>query len=114
MTVDGDTSTSDQCIVLASGLADNPILDQPTGAEYNKFVQALTEVCVDLARKVARDGEGATKLVTVEVSGALTNNDAKQVARTIAESPLVKTALFGNDPELGSVNDGGRPRRSRL
>jgi glutamate N-acetyltransferase / amino-acid N-acetyltransferase len=103
MTVDGDTSTSDQCIILASGAAQNPILDTPTGSEFEKFVSALTTVCVDLAKKVARDGEGATKLVTVEVSGALSDADAKQVARTIAESPLVKTALFGNDPNWGRL-----------
>jgi glutamate N-acetyltransferase / amino-acid N-acetyltransferase len=103
MTVDGDTSTSDQCIILASGAAQNPVLETTTGPEYTQFVTALTTVCVDLAKKVARDGEGATKLVTVEVSGALSDADAKQVARTIAESPLVKTALFGNDPNWGRL-----------
>jgi glutamate N-acetyltransferase / amino-acid N-acetyltransferase len=103
MTVDGDTSTSDQCIILASGAAQNPVLDTTTGPEYTQFVTALTTVCIALAKKVARDGEGATKLVTVEVSGALSDADAKQVARTIAESPLVKTALFGNDPNWGRL-----------
>jgi glutamate N-acetyltransferase / amino-acid N-acetyltransferase len=103
MTVDGDTSTSDQCIILASGAAQNALLDTTTSPDYTAFVAALTTVCVDLAKKVARDGEGATKLVTVEVSGAQTDADAKQVARTIAESPLVKTALFGNDPNWGRL-----------
>ena len=103
LTVDGDTSTSDQVIVLASGQAGNTIIEEPTGADFELFVEKLTEVCVDLARQVARDGEGATKLVTVTVTGALTDADAVTVARSIANSPLVKTALFGNDPNWGRL-----------
>lgn len=100
MTVDGDTSTSDQCILLASGAANNAPLSE---AEFETFVSALSEVCITLAKKVARDGEGATKLVEVRVTGAPSEADAKKVGRTIAESPLVKTALFGNDPNWGRL-----------
>ena len=103
MTVDGDTSTSDQCIILASCYADNEPIEEPDGPGFEKFVAALSEVCVMLAKKVARDGEGATKLVTVAVTGAPSDADAKKVGRTIAESPLVKTALFGNDPNWGRL-----------
>ena len=100
MTVDGDTSTSDQCILLASGAAGNPPLSDD---DFQAFVAALTEVCITLAKKVARDGEGATKLVEVRVTGAPSEAEAKKVGRTIAESPLVKTALFGNDPNWGRL-----------
>ena len=103
MTVDGDTSTSDQCILLASRYADNKPIEEPEGPEFETFVAALSEVCVTLAKKVARDGEGATKLVEVRVTGAPSDADAKKVGRTIAESPLVKTALFGNDPNWGRL-----------
>ncbi len=103
LTVDGDTSTSDQCIVLSSGRAGNPVLEDASGPDYDAFLNALVEVCVDLARKIARDGEGATKLATVTVSGARSEAEARQVAKTIAESPLVKTALYGNDPNWGRL-----------
>jgi glutamate N-acetyltransferase / amino-acid N-acetyltransferase len=93
MTVDGDTSTNDMVIVLANGASGV----QPTEEE---FETALTDVCVSLAKQVARDGEGATKLVEVVVTGT---SDPKKVARTIADSPLVKTALFGCDPNWGRV-----------
>lgn len=103
MTVDGDTSTSDQCILLASRWADNETIEEPAGPDFEAFVAALSEVCITLAKKVARDGEGATKLVEVRVTGAPSEADAKKVGRTIAESPLVKTALFGNDPNWGRL-----------
>ncbi|WP_309721822.1 bifunctional glutamate N-acetyltransferase/amino-acid acetyltransferase ArgJ [Armatimonas sp.] len=103
MTVDGDTSTSDQCILLASGAAGNDFIEEPEGPDFEAFVAALSEVCITLAKKVARDGEGATKLVEVRVTGAPSDADAKKVGRTIAESPLVKTALFGNDPNWGRL-----------
>lgn len=103
LTVDGDTSTSDQCLILASGVAGNVPLEEASGTDFDAFRAALEEVCVDLARRVARDGEGATKLATVRVFGAPTDAAAKRVARTIAESPLVKTALFGNDPNWGRL-----------
>lgn len=102
LTVDGDTSTNDMCVALASGAAGNePITtDSP---DFSAFRRALTEVCVHLAKAVARDGEGATKLVTVSVVNAASEADARRVAKTIAESPLVKTALFGNDPNWGRL-----------
>ena len=103
LTVDGDTSTSDQCLAMASGVAGNAPLAVPAGEDFDTFVAVLRDVCVDLARRIARDGEGATKLATVRVLGALSDGDAKQVARTIAESPLVKTALYGNDPNWGRL-----------
>ena len=103
LTVDGDTSTSDQVIILASCVSGNNPIETASGPDFELFVEKLTEVCVDLARQVARDGEGATKLVTVSVTGASTDDDAKAVARSIANSPLVKTALFGNDPNWGRL-----------
>jgi glutamate N-acetyltransferase/amino-acid N-acetyltransferase len=103
LTVDGDTSTNDSCFVLASGALGNPPLTDPESADYSAFIAALTHVCTHLAKEIARDGEGATKLVTVRVTGTLTPADARKVAKTIAESPLVKTALFGNDPNWGRI-----------
>lgn len=102
LTVDGDTSTNDSCVLLASGAAGNAEIVE-AGADFAAFVDALTEVCVYLAREVARDGEGATKLVLVRATGARSEADARRVAKTIAESPLVKTALFGNDPNWGRI-----------
>ena len=103
LTVDGDTSTNDMCVLLASGAAQNAPLDNADAPEFAAFTGALTQVCVHLAREVARDGEGATKLVTVNVQGAANDADARKIAKTIAESPLVKTALFGNDPNWGRI-----------
>jgi len=103
LTVDGDTSTNDMCLVFASGAAGNEPITQADGTDYQAFLAALSDVCVHLARAVARDGEGATKLVTVRVTGAASEEDARRVAKTIAESPLVKTALFGNDPNWGRI-----------
>ncbi len=93
MTVDGDTSTNDMVIVLANGASGH----RPTQEELDA---ALTRVCVSLAKQVARDGEGATKLVEVVVQGTA---DPVRIARTIAESPLVKTAMFGCDPNWGRI-----------
>ena len=102
ITVDGDTSTSDQCIVLASGLSGVCISDTESPL-YQEFSDVLEAVMLHLAKAIARDGEGATKLVEIRVSGALSNQGARAVAKTIAESPLVKTALFGNDPNWGRL-----------
>jgi glutamate N-acetyltransferase/amino-acid N-acetyltransferase len=99
VTVDGDTSTNDTCILLANGASGARIGE----TEYSQFVELLQSACVELAKKVARDGEGATKLVTIEVTGAQTPRDAKQIAMTVANSPLVKTAIFGNDPNWGRL-----------
>lgn len=103
VTVDGDTSTNDSCLLLASGAAGNRLMEDAAGADYAALLDALTAVSVHLAKEVARDGEGATKLVTVRVTGAPSDDDAHKVAKTVAESPLVKTALFGNDPNWGRI-----------
>jgi len=102
VTVDGDTSTSDMLLVLANGAAGAGPIEPGTPA-YESFGAALREACVDLAKMVARDGEGATTFVTVHVSGAPSDADADRAARTVAESPLVKTAIFGGDPNWGRI-----------
>jgi len=99
ISVDGHTSTSDTLIVLANGASGVKL----RGAELGVFEHALTSVCIDLARQVVRDGEGATKLVTINVAGAPTDAQAKTVALAIANSPLVKTAVHGGDPNWGRI-----------
>jgi len=101
VTVDGDTSTNDMALILAAGTGGARIAEE--GTAFEDFVEALTRVCVHLAREIARDGEGATKLVEVAVRRAPNEEAAERVARTIAESPLVKTALFGCDPNWGRI-----------
>ncbi|HXW84815.1 MAG TPA: bifunctional glutamate N-acetyltransferase/amino-acid acetyltransferase ArgJ, partial [Candidatus Binataceae bacterium] len=100
ITVDGDMSTNDSVILMASGAAGNRALK---GRHLAAFNRAIEEVCAALARELVRDGEGATKLVTVEVAGARSPRDAERCARQIANSPLVKTAFFGCDPNVGRV-----------
>ena len=99
ITVDGECSTNDCVFILASGQSDVTI----TSADDGAFVGALTEVCGFLAREIVRGGEGATKLVTVNVTGAATHHDAWLAARTICNSPLVKTAIHGGDPNWGRL-----------
>jgi glutamate N-acetyltransferase/amino-acid N-acetyltransferase len=99
VTVDGDTSTNDTAILLASGESSARI----TSDNATLFSVLLDAVCVELSKKIARDGEGATKLVEIEVKGARREDDAKKIALTIANSPLVKTALFGKDPNWGRI-----------
>jgi glutamate N-acetyltransferase/amino-acid N-acetyltransferase len=102
LTVDGDTSTNDTLLVLANGQAGNrPIAAGSTDAET--FKEALLQVCVHLTREMARDGEGATRLIVVEVMGARDTEDARKGARTIASSTLVKSAVYGADPNWGRV-----------
>jgi glutamate N-acetyltransferase/amino-acid N-acetyltransferase len=102
LTVDGDTSPSDSVVLLANGASGSrPITSK--GADYRAFRSALFEVCADLSKAVAKDGEGATKLVTVNVKGAKSDADAKLAALAIAKSPLVKTAIFGADPNWGRI-----------
>ena len=103
ISVDGETSTSDMLLVLANGAAGHAALRGPGGADASRFERALGEVCGELARAVARDGEGATKLVRVEVAEARTPAEAERACRRIANSLLVKTALFGNDPNWGRI-----------
>ncbi len=102
ITVDGDTSTNDMVVVLANGLAENEPLhaDDP---ELVVFEEALNYVNTYLAKEIARDGEGATKLIEVRVEGAASEADALQVARSIAGSSLVKTAVYGNDANWGRI-----------
>jgi glutamate N-acetyltransferase/amino-acid N-acetyltransferase len=102
LSVDGDTSTNDTVVLLAGGQAGNPMIETGS-AGYQEFEAALTAVCVSLARQIARDGEGATKIVEIVVEGAMDHTDAVQAAKTVATSPLVKTAIFGADPNWGRV-----------
>jgi glutamate N-acetyltransferase/amino-acid N-acetyltransferase len=102
ITVDGDTSPSDSVVVLANSASGaKPI--QSAGKDYVAFEKALRDVCLDLAKDVIRDGEGATKFVTVRVQGARTDHEALLAAKAIAHSPLVKTAIFGADPNWGRI-----------
>jgi glutamate N-acetyltransferase / amino-acid N-acetyltransferase len=101
ITVDGDTSTNDSVIALASGLAKVTVV--PGNESRAWFAEGLALVCQTLAKMIARDGEGATRLVTVEVIGARTPLDADRAARAIANSPLVKTAVAGADPNWGRI-----------
>ncbi len=102
LTIDGDTSTNDSVILLANGAAGTPVLGAGSpGADT--FQAALREMCIYLAREIARDGEGATKLITVVVEGAASLEDARRAARTVAGSSLVRTAVHGNDPNWGRV-----------
>ena len=102
VTVDSDTSTNDSCFLLATGAAGGAPIDQNSPA-FSQVAAAIRCACENLARKIAADGEGATKLVTVDVLGAANDADADTVARAIANSPLVKTAIFGHDANWGRV-----------
>lgn len=102
ITVDGDTSTNDTLFLLANGASGCPAL-RANGADYGHFVKALESVCRDLALAIVTDGEGATRVAEIEVRGASSDVLAEQVARTIATSPLVKTALAGGDPNWGRI-----------
>jgi glutamate N-acetyltransferase/amino-acid N-acetyltransferase len=102
ITVDGDTSTNDTLLALANGQSRTPAITEP-GAEADKLEAMLTAVCIHLAKAIARDGEGATCLIEVRVSGATDDASARQVARTIAGSALFKSAVFGRDPNWGRI-----------
>ena len=101
ISVDGDTSTNDTLIVIANGAAGNTPI---SGGDNEALIEeAITYVSMELAKAIVRDGEGATKLIEINVTGALSYDDARQAARVISTSPLVKTAVFGNDPNWGRV-----------
>ena len=102
ISVDGDSSTNDTVLCLSNGLANNSLITYGT-PHWTAFQDLLQHVCETLALKVCRDGEGATKLVTIIVEGTKSNRDAKQIAQTIATSMLVKTAIFGQDPNWGRI-----------
>ena len=100
VTIDGDTSTNDCIIALASGKAKNPAMNN---SARRNFKSAMEKVLLDLAKQIAKDGEGASRMFTVEVKGAINNKDAKHAAFAIANSPLVKTAVNGSDPNWGRI-----------
>lgn len=100
--VDGDMSTNDTVIILANGKAGNDIIDKK-GSDYDNFCEAITFVTTSLAKMIAKDGEGATKFVELRIKGAKNDEDAIMVGHNISRSPLVKTAIFGEDPNWGRL-----------
>lgn len=102
LTIDGDTSTNDTVIMLANGMAGNALISEE-GPELQAFQEALDAVTTGLAKQIASDGEGATKMIEISVSGADTYAECREIAKTIANSPLVKTAMFGCDPNWGRI-----------
>jgi glutamate N-acetyltransferase/amino-acid N-acetyltransferase len=103
ITVDGDTSTNDACMLVASGEAALAEIADPASPEFIAFQAALTEVATTLAKAIVRDGEGATKFMTIQVEGGKNAEECSKVAYAIAHSPLVKTAFFASDPNLGRI-----------
>ncbi len=103
ISVDGDTSTNDTVVMLANGLAGGEPIAGTDDSRYPLFRDAVTDVCTQLAQAIVRDGEGATKFVTIRVRGAASDEDAERAARAVANSPLCKTAFFGGDPNWGRV-----------
>ncbi|NOQ47448.1 MAG: bifunctional glutamate N-acetyltransferase/amino-acid acetyltransferase ArgJ [Desulfobulbaceae bacterium] len=103
ITIDGDTSTNDMVLVMANGAAGNDWIDEDNSGALDIFSRAVYDIFRDLALKIVADGEGATKLVTVKVTGARDEIGAVNAARTIANSPLVKTAFFGEDANWGRI-----------
>jgi len=103
VTVDGDTSTNDACVLAATGALGNVPLGEAGSAGHDAFQEALDALCLELATAIVRDGEGATKLVRIRVEEAVDQAEARRVAYTIAHSPLVKTALFASDPNWGRI-----------
>jgi glutamate N-acetyltransferase/amino-acid N-acetyltransferase len=100
MTIDGHTSPSDTLLLLANGAAS----EQPLAGEHlDRFEKTLRELCIELAVKIPADGEGASHLITIDVQGCKTRDDAKTIARKIAEDALVKTAIYGADPNWGRI-----------
>lgn len=102
ITVDGDTSTNDTVVVMANGLAGNAALT-PDHPDWQNFYYTLKTVAEDLAKMIAKDGEGATKLIEVEVEGAFSDEEGRKIAKTVVGSPLVKTAVFGCDANWGRI-----------
>lgn len=102
VSVDGDTSVCDTLLIFANGKSGAPIIVRDT-PEYLLFKDALTQICTDLSRMIAKDGEGATKLVEVEVTGAASARDAYLIVQSICRSPLCKTAFFGEDANVGRI-----------
>jgi glutamate N-acetyltransferase/amino-acid N-acetyltransferase len=105
ITVDGDMSTNDTVLVLANGMAENPNIQHPTSKDFKIFAEALTHVCLELAKMIVRDGEGVSRFVTVRLNGARTSAEADAAARAVANSALVKTSWHGGDPNWGRIID---------
>lgn len=102
VSIDGDTSPNDTVLIMANGLAGNELISQGS-RQAESFQQALNQLCIHLAKAIARDGEGATKLIEVTVSGAPSLAEARLAARTVVSSPLVKAAVHGSDPNWGRI-----------
>lgn len=103
ITVDGDTSTNDCCVLIATGAASTDVIDSSAHPHYQSVFNALTDVFVRLAQLIVRDGEGATKFMTVKVTGGQTTQECCDVAYAVAHSPLVKTAFFASDANWGRI-----------
>ncbi|MFC0711636.1 bifunctional glutamate N-acetyltransferase/amino-acid acetyltransferase ArgJ [Azorhizophilus paspali] len=103
ITIDGDTSTNDCCMLVATGRAALPEIRAAEGELFAKLKQAVFEVSMELAQAIVRDGEGATKFVTVQVNGGATHQECLDVGYAVAHSPLIKTALFASDPNWGRI-----------
>lgn len=103
ITVDGDTSTNDSFVLIATGTAGNAEITATQGADYQALRDAVVEVSIALAQAIVRDGEGATKFMTITVEGGADRDECRKVAYAVAHSPLVKTAFFASDPNLGRI-----------
>jgi glutamate N-acetyltransferase/amino-acid N-acetyltransferase len=103
ITVDGDTSTNDSFMLIASGKADMPEISDAGSVEYAGLLKGITDVAIQLAQAIIRDGEGATKFITIKAEGGRSEEECRKVAYAIAHSPLVKTAFFASDPNLGRI-----------
>ena len=103
ITVDGDTSTNDCCVLIATGAASSDVIDSPEHPHYQSLFDALAQVFIRLAQLIIRDGEGATKFMTVKVTGGKTTQECCDVAYAVAHSPLVKTAFFASDANWGRI-----------
>ena len=103
ITIDGDTSTNDCCMLIATGKADVAEITEASGPLFDALKKAVFEVCMEVAQAIVRDGEGATKFVTVQVNGGGNHQECLDVGYAVAHSPLIKTALFASDPNCGRI-----------
>jgi glutamate N-acetyltransferase / amino-acid N-acetyltransferase len=103
ITIDGDTSTNDSFVLIATNKTGHPVIHGEGTAEYAKLQAAISDVAIALAQAIVRDGEGATKFITIDVTGGETREECMKVAKAIGHSPLVKTAFFASDPNLGRI-----------
>jgi glutamate N-acetyltransferase/amino-acid N-acetyltransferase len=103
ITIDGDTSTNDAFVLIATGKAGNVPIGQLDSSDGQLLREAVFAVATQLAQAIVRDGEGATKFITIKVDGGRTKEECRQVAYAVAHSPLVKTAFFASDPNLGRI-----------